>query len=241
MNPLHLLASGDLPLNVVIPAVLGNILWITLYIVLIINGRKNRFVELPIFIITGDLVWEALYGFVFPLDPVLNPIIQWGIRIWCLIDCVVFALALKYANNEITTPLIVKYITPICLALFVFWGVFVYAIADAGIGGTVIIDNADLVREAVSAYLLNIVISVIYLYQYLRLYNQRVFLPSVAWLKMLGTGLTTVAVYFNQPFNGFLMILGVLVFVADVTYLVLLRILPNTPNGGLSSSSQATP
>ncbi len=227
MHSLHIFSPNGLPLNVVLPALIGNIAWIAVYIILIFHARKNQFIEIPIFIITGDLVWEGLYGFVFPYDPTLNPIIQWGVRIWFLIDCVNMYFAVKYAKNEISTPLILQYIKPITLALMIFWGVFVWVIADAGMGETAMTTNDDLIREAMSAYLLNIVISIIYLYQYLRLYNQRVFLPSVAWLKMLGTAFTTVAVFFNAPFNLFLFTMGVLVFVGDIAYLILLKILPN--------------
>jgi hypothetical protein len=228
MKSLHLLGSGDLPLEVVIPAAIGNILWVILYIIALLHAPKNKFMEIPIFVITGDLVWEALYGFVLPYDPSVGIVMQYGIKAWCVMDCLILFFALKYAASSISTPLILKYIIPITLALLVSWTAIIYTMADAGMYSAMdILTKEDLVREAMSAYLLNIAISYVYIFQYLRLYNQQPFLTAVAWLKMFGTGLTTVSVYLNKPFNLLLFTLGVLVFAADIVYIVLLRVLPN--------------
>lgn len=228
MHLTHLLhGQQSLPLEIVIPTVVGSICWIIVYVILLLKAPKQRFFEMPLIIVIGDVVWETLYGFVFPLDPNLNPLIQWGIRAWCILDYINLAIALKHAKNSIATPTILLYLKPIVVGLAIFWAAFFYGIADGGTGDVNITTHEDLVREAMSAYLLNIVISLAYIFQYLRLYNQRVHLPSVAWLKMLGTGLTTVAVCFYRPLNELLIVLGGLVFLADVAYIVLLRVLPN--------------
>jgi hypothetical protein len=228
MHVTHLLhGQHNLPLEVVIPTVVGSVCWILVYVLLLLNAPKRQFFEMPLVIVIGDVVWETLYGFVFPLDPNLNPLIQWGIRAWCILDYINLAIALKYAKRSISTPKIVLYLKPIVVGLAIFWAAFFYGIADGGMGEVNIDTHEDLVREAISAYLLNIVISLTYIFQYLRLYNQEVYLPSVAWLKMLGTGLTTVAVCFYRPLNELLIILGVLVFIADTAYIALLRIVPN--------------
>jgi hypothetical protein len=229
MRLTHLLhGQQGLPLEVVIPTVVGSICWVFVYVILLVQSPKSKFFEMPLIIVIGDVVWETLYGFVFPLDPSLNPMIQWGIRAWCILDYFNLALALKYAKNSIATPKVLFYLKPIVLGLALFWVAFFYSIADSGTGEVNISTHEDLVREATSAYLLNIVISLTYIFQYLRLYNQRVYSPSVAWLKMLGTGLTTVAVCFYRPFNELLIILGVLVFLADIAYIFLfLHVLPN--------------
>jgi hypothetical protein len=228
MHVTHLLhGQHNLPLEVVIPTVVGSVCWILVYVLLLLNAPKRQFFEMPLVIVIGDVVWETLYGFVFPLDPNLNPLIQWGIRAWCILDYINLAIALKYAKRSISTPKIVLYLKPIVVGLAIFWAAFFYGIADGGMGEVNIDTHEDLVREAISAYLLNIVISLTYIFQYLRLYNQEVYLSSVAWLKMLGTGLTTVAVCFYRPLNELLIILGVLVFIADTAYIALLRIVPN--------------
>ncbi len=227
MHSFYVFSPNGLPLNVVLPALVGNIAWITAYTILIFRAQKNQFIEIPILIITGNLVWEALYGFVLPASPVLNPIIHYEIKVWCILDCAILFFAIKYAKNSISTPLILKYIKPISFLLIVFWTGIIYAIAESGISENAIYPNQDLVREAASAYILNVIISVMYIFQYLQLYNQHKFLPSVAWLKMVGTGLTTFSVYINKPFNLLLFVMGIIVLVADILYIVLLKVLPN--------------
>ncbi len=227
MKPFQFFGADGLPLIVVIPAAIGNVLWIILYVILLLNARKSKFIEMPLFIIAGNLCWEVFYGFIFPPDPILNPLIQWGVRAWAVLDMFIFLFAYKYVDNEVSTPLIRQYIAPIMVGLFITWGAVIWSIAAAGGLQGHAITNEDLVKEAMSAMILNIVISFLYIYQYLRLYNQQVFLSSVAWLKMLGTGLTTVATMFNKPFNEVLATLGIIIFIADITYIVLWYKLPN--------------
>ncbi|MCU0427700.1 MAG: hypothetical protein MUF71_18970 [Candidatus Kapabacteria bacterium] len=228
MNVSEILTPSNLSLWVIIPAMIGNVLWVIMYILIIVKARQHQFVEMPIFVITGNLVWEGLYGFVLPWNNNLNPILHWQINIWCLTDCIILFLAIKYASISISTPLVLKHIKSISGGLIIFWAIFIYAIAISDIKSeNAISANQDLIREAISAYILNILISTTYIFQYLRFYNHRKFIPAIAWLKMIGTGLNTFAVYVNKPFNLLIFVMGIIVLLADIIYILLLKILPN--------------
>jgi signal transduction histidine kinase len=232
MKFLHSAFPSNLSPETIIFAIIGNVLWIAIYVLLVKNARKNEFVEMPFFILIGNMVWEGLYGFVLPVESALSPVLQWGTKGWFILDCFIFAFALRYAKSSISTPLILRHIASVSLALIVLWGTLVYAIAYDG-APVVGMDahhvmHEGFVRETKSAFLLGIIISVTYVFQYLRLYQQRVFLPSVAWLKMFGNAAATVAIAFYAPFNELLVVLGVLTFIADVIYIALRFVLPNT-------------
>jgi signal transduction histidine kinase len=232
MKLFHSLFLSDFAPETIIFAVIGNVLWIAIYVLLVKHARKNEFVEMPLFILIGNMVWEGLYGFVLPVESALSPVLQWGTKGWFILDCFIFAFALRYAQNSISTPIILRHIKSVSLALIVLWGALVYAIAFDG-GPVVGMDehhvmDKGFVRETKSAFLLGIIISVTYIFQYLHLYQQRVFLPSVAWLKLFGNAAATIAIAFYRPFNELLVVLGVLTFISDVFYVALRFILPNT-------------
>jgi signal transduction histidine kinase len=233
MKLLHSVFPSGISLETFIFAIIGNICWIAIYVLLVKNARKNQFIEMPFFLVVGNMVWEGLYGFVLPVESSLSPVLQWGTKGWFILDCFIFAFALKYAKNSISTPLVLDHIKIISLALILLWGTMVYAIAYDG--GPVVGMNAQhvmdkgFIREGKSAFLLGIMISVTYVFEYLRLYDKQVFLPSVAWLKLIGNAAATIAIAFYRPFNEFLVVLGVLTFIADVVYIVLRFRMPNKP------------
>jgi len=216
-------------------AVVGNLSWVLAYLWLIRNARKQGFMEMPLFIGAGNIAWEALYSFVFAEYINLGMAIVWGVRAWFFLDCYIFYLSLKTAPRDISTPLIQRYIMPIGIALVLIWFVLIWAIVAAGLDNVPFGSAGAVKLGGVSAYILNTGISLLFLAQYLRLYSVQFFSKSIAWAKMIGTGVTTVFFALIDPQNIFLLSMGAIVFAADMAYIVLLYVLPCAPMQSLSS------
>jgi hypothetical protein len=56
-----------------------------------------------------------------------------------------------------------------------------------------------------------------------RLTDVRALAPSIAWMKMIGTGTNTVFMVLHFPQDHFIHVLGIGLFVCDVIYVVWLR------------------
>lgn len=218
-------------------AVVGNLSWVLVYILLIRNARQQKFMGMPLFIGAGNLAWEALYSFVFAEYINLGMAIVWGVRAWFFLDCYIFYLSVKTAPNEVSTPLIQRYIMPIGLALFLAWSAFIWAIVSAGLDNVPFGSSSAVKLGGVSAYILNMGISLLFLVQYLRLYTVQSFSKAIAWAKMIGTGVTTIFFALIDPQNLLLLTMGGIVFVADMAYIVLQYVLPS--GAGQSSESRA--
>lgn len=218
-------------------AVVGNLSWVLVYILLIRNALQQKFMEMPLFIGAGNLAWEALYSFVFAEYINLGMAIVWGVRAWFFLDCYIFYLSVKTAPNDVSTPLIRRYIIPIGLALFLAWSAFIWAVVSAGLDNVPFGSSGAVKLGGVSAYILNMGISLLFLVQYLRLYALQPFSKAIAWAKMIGTGVTTIFFALIDPQNVLVLTMGGIVFVADVAYIVLQYALPS--GVGQSSESRA--
>ena len=218
-------------------AVVGNLSWVLVYVLLILKARQQKFMEMPLFIGAGNLAWEALYSFVFAGYINLGMAIVWGVRAWFFLDCYIFYLSVKTAPNEVSTPLIQRYIAPIGSVLFLAWLAFIWAIVSAGLDNVPFGSSGTVKLGGVSAYILNMGISLLFLVQYLRLYATQSFSKAIAWAKMIGTGVTTIFFALIDPQNVLLLTMGGVVFVADVAYILLQYVLPS--GAGQASESRS--
>jgi hypothetical protein len=76
---------------------------------------------------------------------------------------------------------------------------------------------------AVSAYLLNTVISVLYVVNFYRVRDRDHYSIWIAWLKFLGTGLISVFMVMHYPDNHFIHLLAAIIAVYDGWYVGVLH------------------
>ena len=90
----------------------------------------------------------------------------------------------------------------------------------AGLIYSFVISDFDYPLGVNSAYMLNLGISILYIVLFMHQYQSGIFLKSIAWLKMLGSGLITIAFWTMMPdgevFEHFA---GPAVFVIDCFYI----------------------
>jgi hypothetical protein len=193
--------------------VVGDVLWIVAYILIIRQGFKNRTYGVPMLCIGLNFTWEILYAINFPVTKSnLIEDLRWA---WLILDAVIVYQLLRFGRNDQNVPLIRQYFYPICAAMFVstFIGqlAFHYSFTDK--------------YGARDAYMINLVMSMLFIFLYFGRPSGAGLSIGAAWAKMLGTGILSFGSLFQITDwlkASFMVYLYVTIFVLDVIYIALL-------------------
>jgi hypothetical protein len=193
---------------------LGFVFWMLAYYHIIRNGFRYKMNEMPMILAAGNLAWEFSWSFIFQGD--LGPIFTWGCRIWFFMDLFINYQVLTYNRKREMNPVVQKNYILIYLFYLATWFYVVYYMAREG-------DDNQL--GVVSALLINVVMSSLYVYQLLiePQFRGKGMSYKVAWYKMIGTGVITLASCFLWPLDGFLLSMGVASLILDCIYIYLYR------------------
>jgi hypothetical protein len=208
-----LINTADYAPAELILAACGAVCWLGVYAITIRNIVKFRFVEMPFFCATGDIVWEFLWGYPFSGRINMGDLYVWSFRAWFIFDIFIFISVFRYGYKQMGTPFFVKNARAVLLFLTLAWIAIIY---------TFIVMEYDNPMGAQSSYLLNFGISTLYISMWLRLRSKEVFSVAVAWLKMVGTAFYTVFFYLAFPDDHFVTVMGSIIFFTDNVYLYLL-------------------
>ena len=191
----------------------GCYLWVLVYAIYVKDIRKMQFIEMPVFAACGNIGWEFVWGFLAVTN--MGPLLQWCYRIWFFFDLFIFASVLRYGGQQVMTPAIRKHFRPLAVFTAVAWGASFFAMIKTGL---------DTPIGANSAYILNLTISVLYIFVFLQQTDiSRLSMP-VAWFKMIGTGMNTVFMNIYPLYADFyfLRFISILTTVLDCVYIYLL-------------------
>lgn len=191
---------------------LGEVLWTVVYILVIRDALKKKYVQLPATIVAANLAWEFLAGFVFPSPA--GKLMGLGFQIWFAIDVVIFALVMKYGRKQLPSDEQVKYFPYIIISISVMTLILLYLY---------FIEGSIIEHYSIAAYLINLIMSAQFLMNIMRLSVVKFMSRKVAWAKMLGTGITTVAVLLSKDPQLVVIGMGIFVFAADVLYIIALH------------------
>lgn len=204
--------SGGIPVWLGVLNILGDVLWIVAYLLIIRQGFKDRTYGIPMLCIALNFTWEFIYAIDFPFPVHLIEILRW---VWLLCDVVIVYQLFRYGRESQTIPLIKQFFYPICIAMFVstFLGqlAFHYSFRDS--------------YGVQDAYMINLVMSILFVFLYFGRPDGRGLSVGAAWAKMLGTGILSAGSIFmikHWLANSFMVYLYVTIFIFDVTYLALL-------------------
>ncbi|EQA35812.1 putative membrane protein [Leptospira inadai serovar Lyme str. 10] len=188
---------------------LGVVFWAYMYLVLVIAPFKSHFVEMPVFIACGNIIWEFLWGFV--IQEPMGAILLWGYRLAFVLDVVIFYHVIRYGKKQLSFPISDIGYRFLLAFLVISWGTLIYAFHKGGY---------DLFTGSNSAYILNLFISGLYPLLFIRMKNPSLFSYPVSWAKLVGNAFFTVFLFLYFPMEYFVLILGVLCFIADSFYLI---------------------
>ena len=196
----------------------GCLLWIVVYVFTLRGAAKFQFVDIPLAVVCGNVVWEFLWSFVFYTD--MGSLYQWGYRVWFFMDCFIVYNLYRYGHKQLTLPFFKNNSRLLITFGIAAWvPVLYYYIA--------LYDEPISHMGAFSGYILNVLISILYIPLYFRLTNRAWFSYPSAWCKALGSLLISVFCFLHFD-DGFLLSLCGLTALFDFAYLYLLKSPPIT-------------
>jgi hypothetical protein len=144
-------------------------------------------------------------------------VFAWGYRIWFFLDLVIVYMLFKYGWKQADTPVIARAFNALSAFGIVCWLAALYYFIGEGY---------DTSYGAISGYILNVMMSALYLVLIAKQSaNPQYFSEVVAWSKMLGTAFLSVFNFMVRPDDYLLMTLYVATLVLDVAYIVAVRTL----------------
>jgi hypothetical protein len=191
----------------------GFLLWGVAYGLLVVRIPRQRFVEIPFFAVCGNVTWEFLWGFVWKVE-MLGETLQWFYRLGCVLDLGILAFLFRYGAKQVTLPVLRRHFHWLVVCSLAGWIAFYWTFRGQGY---------DLPLGSNSAYVVNVVMSILYLGLILRMRDTALFSIDIGLLKGIGTGMVTVFVFLAYPENRFVQTLGVITALLDTGYLVVLR------------------
>jgi hypothetical protein len=198
------------PIELVLFAI-GCGMWVIVYVLYAKHITKHMMIGMPVFAAASNFGWEFVWGFLPPYTD-MGLLFLWGYRIWFFFDLYIFYGVIRYGAEQVASRDLKRYFKPAIVGVAVLWG-FAYWFFKA--------QGYDTPIGANSAYIAQILISVLYLLLILR---HRKFVWSsapITWLRSLGTGFISLFMFMHYPENRLLLLLCLLSAIIDGVYLYL--------------------
>jgi hypothetical protein len=183
--------------------------WVWVYIAVIRDISRHKFVGIPVLAVCANISWEVLWSFFFYTN--MGAFFQWGYRAWFILDVYILYSVLRYGKVQFTDPTLKKYFGWVVGFTTVAWVAAIYAFTK---------QYEDPIG-AISAYLVNVHMSALYILLILKFPKEKSLSVSTAWHKMLGTALTSVFCFWAFPGATFMLTMTVITFLLDVLYIFL--------------------
>jgi len=189
----------------------GYFFWFIAYVLLVRNSIKKQFVEMPFFIVAGNLAWEFVWSFIYQTD--LGSFYADGVKVCFFLDLFIFFMVLKYGSKQIVDiPFIKKHFVLIMLLLAIMWFLLNYFFVKQGFDTSI---------GANSGYILNLFISFLCPLLYFRSTANN-FSIAFTLSRFIGTACTSVAKFIIYPENQFILTIGVCCFILDFAFTIYL-------------------
>ncbi|HKZ30719.1 MAG TPA: hypothetical protein VJ648_00015 [Vicinamibacteria bacterium] len=182
--------------------------WVVAYVAIVKSALRNQFLEIPAGAVVANIAWEFVWGFLYPNE--LGRFFSWGYRVWFFFDLGIVYMLFRFGDRQMGLPELKAIFRPACVFGIVAWAVGIYFFVGEGY---------DTGYGAISGYILNTMMSALYLVIILRHGHLYDFSLVVAWSKMLGTALLTVFNFIVQPHNPYLLLLCLLTLALDLVYI----------------------
>ncbi len=202
------------PLELVLFAV-GSFGWVIVYAIVVRDILRYKFIEIPWVAVAGNVAWEFLWSFV--LDTDMGRLFSLGYQAWFFLDVFIVIGLYRYGQNQLSNPKAIPLFRSSVTFAILAWTVVLYYFAENGY---------DTVTGATSGFLLNVMMSALYIMYFLARGDVEPFSVLAAWSKFIGSGLISVFCFLNAPENTFLLSLCVMTAILDVAYIVLMNRAP---------------
>lgn len=190
---------------------IGAVLWLVCYIAILRDVIKLKYIEMPAAVLCGNFAWEFLWGFIHHNN--MGKALELGYMAWFFLDAFIVYNFFKYGYKQIPKAFSKQY-----KILFgggiLCWGIVMNFFAIQGFDNPI---------GANSAYVLNILISLLYVLEILRIEDKSVLNKTAAWTKWWGTAFISIMCAWRWPDNYFVISMSIICFVLDTYYFILFR------------------
>jgi hypothetical protein len=173
------------------------------------NAKKYQYVGIPAMAITCNIAWEFVWSTFFVTN--LGMMFEWGIRAWLLFDLLLLYRLWQYGKKQVEDPWLQKN-----FHLLVVIGIAGFAWLIYGF----VHDFSDPIG-AVTGSMANLMMSLMFIGNFLRQPEQKAYSLDIAILKMFGTNFIVIAMFLGGTNPPYLTALGVLIFLTDLVYTLL--------------------
>lgn len=185
--------------------------WVWVYIVVIKDIHKYKFIGIPILAVCANFAWEFLWSFKYHTN--MGQAFEWGYRAWFVLDLYIFYNIFKYGQIQFDNAFLKSKYNLIVIFTLFCWIAGIYALTK---------EYYDPIG-AISAYIVNVHMSAIYILLIAQFPKEPTLSLSTATHKMLGTALTSVFCFWVFPDQYFMLTLCVITFILDMAYIFLIK------------------
>ena len=190
----------------------GCLLWVVVYIIVIRNIIKHKYIEVPVVAVCANVCWEFLWSFVFTTD--MGSLYVWGYRIWFFLDCYIVYGMLRYGYKQMVVDQLKSYHVAIAISWIAAWMGMLYFY--------ILYYDAPITKMgANSGYVLNVMMSALYIPLLLRQHSTYYFSKLAGWSKGVGTFLITIFCFLHFK-DGFLLSMCVVTTILDLIYIIMI-------------------
>lgn len=191
----------------------GCFLWVIAYGILIYNGFRFKFIEMPAIALAGNFAWEFTWSFLH--DTNMGMLASRTYQLWFFIDIGILFMCLRWGHKQGWSEYFFRYFKRMMFVAILLWLALFYTYYASG--------YTDHYIGAITAIVDNVAVSALYIFMLQRIRDVRAMSPWVSWLKMIGTAMNMVFFFLVFPSDHFLHACAVVVFVLDNIYIVMLR------------------
>ncbi|WP_445166761.1 transmembrane-type terpene cyclase [Mycolicibacterium sp. Dal123E01] len=193
----------------------SGIFWIITYACVIRQGLVDRTYAMPFLALVMNITWEFLFTFAYPS---VGGILQESINaVWFAADIAILVVFLKFWRSDY----------PKNLPEAFFWPKFFFAFAmvtPVMMAVVSVFGRED--GSVYTAYVDNLIMSVLFLTMLIRRGDRRGQSLWIAWGKLLGTLSAAISQYLYDPANVLWLVIYIEIVVLDTLYVILLSKAP---------------
>jgi hypothetical protein len=196
------------PTLVTVLTLISGISWTVVYLGIINRGFRDKTYGMPLFALAFNIGWEFIFGFLVGEGYSLQRIVN---AVWFVFDVVIVVTYFRYGRREFP-PTVQRWFIPWSVVAFVVAFVILY-FAN--------LEFPDFWGARYSAFVQNLMMSILFIGMLVGRNDIRGQSMYIAIFKWLGTLAPTIQVY-AQTGSDLILVLGIAIFVYDVTYIVML-------------------
>lgn len=189
----------------------GCVAWVWIYVNVIRNIRSIKYIEIPIMAVCANISWEFIWSFLFETN--MGSLYVWGYRLWFFLDCYILYGLFMYGSKQLINDTFKKQFHWIVVALIAAWSFMLYFYIK-------IYDYPISHMGAYSGYIINWMMSMLFIMLYVRTADKSLFSVTNNWLKFIGNLFISIFCFLKFD-DWFLFSVIIVNTLLDIIYLII--------------------